>query len=229
MLFFVLVHGVKGRNSELKHLIVDVIGTFYFAESVLTTLMGIGWYLEAYIPRKWATFKKHTTNQLVAIYFYTISVILYSLLMYLTSTYPGFLSVLLLVLNYVISLTTLSVFGSIHLCRRKQTNAFPLKLALFKYLLWLPLFLSFVSIVILRNPHVVRYLFVSFLLLALFGPVFQLLVSCAWDGRFAEALAQLFTCNRVDGEGADELEESVDEEGAIEYVVGREEVLEEGG
>lgn len=134
------------------------------------------------------------------------------LLIYSVGFGPTFLSALLLLIAYAVTLITLFVFLAVHLHRRRKTDTFPIKLALFKLLIWLP-FLVSLLVLVFGPPESYMYFFVPTLIIALLSPAEQLVLACCWDRDYRAAMGRVIRCK---GEGAEDLAQSA-EEGAVTY------------
>lgn len=200
------------------HVFADMITSFLFAGSALTTIMTIDWYISIFSPSKSQKFRKHTNTIIVSAYLYVIFISLYSLSLALFS-HPGFFSLIPLSLNYVVSSVMFLFFAAIYLCRRKnfpQANPFVLKIAMLEYFMWLPFCMAiFLSLILFpgTGPHAALVC----LVVAFLTPVAQLFAFYFWDGDYKAALWRIFDCGeRGQAEGVGSCEDSEDE-GAMIY------------
>lgn len=194
----------------------ELISALIFADFFLALLTAVDWYIATYRPHKWENFKKWSHSLIVAVYLYICIAALYGLLLDIRRVRSG-LSGYFLLLTACATLVTVVAFSTIHLCRRKQTSSFPLKIALFKVLIWVPFALSAIAALLVPFASHLILVFAVFVAVA---PCEQLLLSYFWDGDYRAALSRMIAC-KCDGRagGMEGLDDASTEEAAVAYQV----------
>lgn len=214
-----LIDEPRYYHHKFMLLLADIIVSFLFAQCCLVIFMTIDWYLFALFPSKSLKYRKCTTTLIVACYLYVGIVTLYTFIVAMWNGIPGYLSVFLLVITYLISLIFFLILGVIYLCRRKdaRTNAFTLNLALLKFLIWIPVIITTIIDLVQRMHTYVHYIAVTCLVISLSSSGIQLVILYFCDRNYKAALSRMFDCGKSsEAEDIEALDESV-EEGAMIY------------
>lgn len=206
-------------HDLLAQVLAELVLSILFIQSCFIIFMTIDWYMFAFYPSKSSKFRKCTATLITLCYLYILIVSLYGFTVMVWNGSPGYLSLYLLIISYLISPVILLIFGTIYLCRRKssRTNAFVLNMAMLKVFIWIPLLIATYFNLSINASSFVQYVVFTCLVILLLTSVIQLVVSYFCDRNYKAALSRMFDCGKnAEAEDIDNLEQSV-EEGAMVY------------